>query len=112
MSIKKRFDNVLGEEYDLLKLAYPHYDQLELSASEVITAHFADSDLLTIRTLEIGCGSGITTKFLLECDQRLHVVAIDNEPKMLKAFRENLVKWEAEDRVICGSGGRVQVCQG
>ena len=63
---------MLGEEYDLLKLAYPHYDQLELSASEVITAHFADSDLLTIRTLEIGCGSGITTKFLLECDHVKH----------------------------------------
>lgn len=96
---EQRFDNVLGEEYDLLKLAYPHYDDLERAAAKTISDHYVGSEQKIIQTFEIGCGSGITTKFLLEADPRLHIVAIDSEPKMLHTFRKNLVSWQAENRV-------------
>ncbi len=95
----KRFDNALGEEYELLKLAYPHYDEFETKIGTTIADHFKDSSLSQIKTLEIGSGTGITTKFLLECDARLHIVAVDNEKKMMDQISSNLNQWGASARV-------------
>jgi tRNA (cmo5U34)-methyltransferase len=95
----KRFDNALGEEYELLKLAYPHYDSFETMIGTVIAEHFKDNPLSSIKTLEIGSGTGITTKFLLECDPRLQIVAVDNEKKMMEQISENLKRWDAVSRV-------------
>ncbi len=94
-----RFGNVLGEEYDLLKLAYPHYDRLQKEIGNVISDHFKGSDQKAISALEIGCGTGITTKFLLECDSRLHIVAVDNEKKMLDQIKVNIDRWNAASRI-------------
>ena len=95
-----RFDNVLGEEYDILKLAYPHYDELQRRLSSVIADHHKDRETETIKVLEIGCGTGITTKFLLDCDPRITITAIDNDKKMLEQIKENLETWNVKDRVL------------
>ena len=97
---KKRFENVLGgDEYDLLKQAIPHYDELQAMIGRLVAAHFKDRNESRIHVLEIGPGSGITTKVLLECDPRIHVTAVDNGVKMSRAFKKNIRKWGYEKRV-------------
>ncbi len=95
----QRFNNILGEEYELLKLAYPHYDELQQAVGQAIREHFKDSQVGSIVTMEVGCGTGITTKFLLDSDSRVRVVAVDNEKKMIDQIQDNLNRWQASNRV-------------
>ena len=75
-----RFEGVIGgSEYDLLKLAMPHYDELQAQIGAVVREHL--SSLMyhkRFKVLEIGPGSGITTKALLDCDPRITITAVDN----------------------------------
>lgn len=95
----QRFHNALGEEYDLLKLAYPHYDRLQDEIGKAIADHYKNSNSSTITVLELGCGTGITTDALLRCDSRTRITALDGEEKMIVQARENVKNWKAEDRV-------------
>ena len=83
MSDDKRFDGALGEEYGLLKLALPYYDELECIIGEKIRLHCASNKQASpIDVVEGGCGTGLTTIQILEADSRIHIIAIDNEPTM------------------------------
>ena len=94
-----RFHETLGSEYELLKLTYPHYDEFENVIGREISKKFSASELEEIKVLDIGCGTGITTKVLLDCDPRVRVVALDNEQVMLDQIKENIATWKATDRV-------------
>jgi len=94
-----RFNNVLADEYDLLKMAIPHYDTVEGEVGKAVVSHFSGSSRHLIQVLEIGPGSGITTKVLLDCDPRTSLVAVDNEEKMLKQVRDRVTGWGADSRV-------------
>lgn len=91
MTDEKRFYGILGEDYDQFKLAVPHHDELQDAVAERISAFGArNANLRTIVVLEIGCGHGETTRRILDADPRVHVIAVDNDAKMLKAARERL----------------------
>ncbi|HEU0080757.1 MAG TPA: methyltransferase domain-containing protein [Candidatus Paceibacterota bacterium] len=100
---QKRFENVLGgDEYDLLKQAIPHYDELQARIAHAVSDHFPWIDRhhqKEIKVLEIGPGSGITTKALLKCDPRVIVTAVDNGTKMSKTFKKNIRAWGYSKRV-------------
>ena len=66
----------------------PHYDELEAKIGEIIARKFSGENISKIEVLEIGPGSGITTKVLLDCDKRVSIIAVDNSQKMREAFLE------------------------
>ncbi len=84
---EKRFSETIGEEYDLFKLSLPHLDDIEKYSVRKLAEYFDKNK--TIKVLEIGFGTGITTKLLLE-DEKINLVAIDSESKMLEQAREKL----------------------
>lgn len=85
-----RFHNQLGDEYELFKLASPHYDELQNSVGDLIKESFASNDTKEIEVLEIGFGAGATSIVILNSDSRVTLTAIDSEPLMLPKTAEEL----------------------
>jgi tRNA (cmo5U34)-methyltransferase len=81
--IEARFKDQIGDEYDLFQLASPHYSQLEQSIGILLKNEFAKLDRDNIKILEIGFGTGITSKIILKADKRILLSATDNEQIML-----------------------------
>jgi len=84
----KRFEGTIGEEYELLKLALPYYDELESAIGRVVrshceTRHPAGFINPLIHVVEGGCGTGLTTKEILQASPYIVVTAIDSEQVML-----------------------------
>jgi ubiquinone/menaquinone biosynthesis C-methylase UbiE len=81
MKDNKRFNNILGEEYELFTNAVYYYYDLEETIADKVSS-FVNRDNLVL--LEIGAGSGITTNVILEkSDKKVLIKAVDNEQKML-----------------------------
>lgn len=91
-----RFSGTPGEEYELLLMAYPHYEELQNTVGQSIKETFAESDAKELNILEIGCGTGITSKVLLDSDQRVKLAALDNEEIMLNQAKEKLTDYKKE----------------
>lgn len=85
-----RFHNQLGDEYELFKLASPHYDELQNTVGDLIKSNFANNDVKEIEVLEIGFGAGATSAVILNSDNRVNLTAIDNESLMLSKTEEKL----------------------
>ncbi len=90
MTNEERFHNQIGDEYDLFQLASPHHDELQNSVGSVIRDRFGTSKQTEIQILEIGFGTGITSKVILNSDQRVNLVGVDNEPLMFSKARHAL----------------------
>lgn len=87
---EQRFSGKMGQEYDLLKGAYPKYDELHQVLADIIAGQVSQNSESNINTLEVGCGSGITSEFILKSRRDLFLTAIDNEPKMVTQAGQNL----------------------
>jgi tRNA (cmo5U34)-methyltransferase len=79
---EQRFSDQIGDEYDLFQLASPHYNELQNSVGEMLKLEFNKSNLTTINVLEIGFGTGLTSKIVLMAYDRIKLKAVDNEPIM------------------------------
>lgn len=91
MTSEQRFaGNLGGHDYDLVRLACPHYDDLQKEVQRAINSWSFSRDAKTINILELGAGTGETTKRILSADPRIKVTALDNEPQMIQTARENL----------------------
>ena len=77
----KRFHGKIGEEYNLFKLVCPHYEELQEKLAEKIKSFSNNKET---KAIEIGFGSGYTTAIVLEKNPKIKIVAIDNEPTMIK----------------------------
>lgn len=81
MKENKRFNNILGEEYELFRNAVYYYDTLEETIAEKVASFVSEDGLIL---LEIGAGSGITTDAVLDkLNNKVLIKAVDNEQKML-----------------------------
>lgn len=85
-----RFHNELGDDYDLFKLASPHHDELQNSVAGLVGNLYGNKDFTEIRVLEIGFGTGITSKEILQADERIRLTAVDNEETMLSKAKQKL----------------------
>ncbi len=85
-----------GSEYDDLLLVLDFYAEFQAETGKAIQEYIAEhcQGLETIKVLEAGTGTGITTLELLKADPRVQVISVDNEPKMLDAVKE---KFAAND---------------
>jgi len=90
MDDEKRFSGKMGEDYDLLRRAYPKYDELHQVLADIIADHASRNNGNAVRAIEIGCGSGITSEYILNSRGDLFLTAIDNEPKMIAQAGLNL----------------------
>ena len=91
-----------GSEYDDLLLAIDYYDELQSETGRALKEYIQKSctDSMTIRVLEAGPGTGITTLKLVDTDPRVHIIAVDNEEKMLRAVKAKFQEVpELKDRV-------------
>jgi tRNA (cmo5U34)-methyltransferase len=76
-------------EYEILEHLCPMAAELSRRVGEVASGlPAASSDGLA--AVEIGCGTGITTRALLRARPDIMVTAIDNEPEMLGRARDSL----------------------
>jgi tRNA (cmo5U34)-methyltransferase len=95
----KRFHGKAGEEYNLFKLACPHFEELENTLGKIIKEQFQDKNNLEIKVLEIGCGPGYTTLIILDADKRTKIVAVDNGPVMVEQAKTILKDFIDNKRV-------------
>jgi ubiquinone/menaquinone biosynthesis C-methylase UbiE len=101
MSDERRFSGRLSEQYDKLKLAYPDFDTLQTRVAEAVSrlragaaeagaggsAPDAHRGAAAGRALDIGAGSGFTSRAVLDAVPELSVIALDNEPAMIEQLR-------------------------
>lgn len=92
-----RFSESLGgSEYEDLLLALDFYNEFQAETGKALQAYIAEhcQGMASIKVLEAGPGTGITTLELLKADPRVQVVSVDNETKMLEAVRARFDKIE------------------
>lgn len=87
---EQRFDGAIGQEYDLFCRAIPHYDEFQDVVRTTLTDYFATKDQPEIKVLEIGYGTGFTTKKILSADPRIRVIGVDYNERMRAAARTAL----------------------
>src|SRR4030042_4820297 len=97
--MKKRFKGKMSEEYNLIALAAPQYTACERKLGEILKKHFSLQKSNRFDVLEVGCGSGVTSEIILKADKRIHLVAVDNELKMISQIKKKLVKHVGQKRV-------------
>lgn len=96
---KYKFGGKIGEGYDLLVLAIPYFKEFENSVGKTIKNRLSGSARKIINVLEIGCGTGKTTEIILKSCPKIKIVAVDNEPVMLKQAKSNLKNYIRKGRV-------------
>jgi hypothetical protein len=80
----ERFD-AIAKEYDLWPLVDPAYDVLHSRFIEVVKQEIGRMNRpenQRIEVMEIGFGTGHTTKLLLQCDPRIHVIGFEPSEEM------------------------------
>jgi len=85
---KQRFDNQIGEEYDLFRLASPYHDEIQNEAASLLKSNLSKRKNITV--VEIGFGTGITSKLILGSDPRINLLAVDNVEIMLAKAQKTL----------------------
>ncbi|WP_347989689.1 class I SAM-dependent methyltransferase [Methylomonas sp. AM2-LC] len=87
---ERLFDGPIAEEYNLLHIICPAAADISQRIGEFV-GHWKESNALdSIEILEIGCGTGFTTKQLLRHSPNSRLTGIDNAPDMLEQAAVNL----------------------
>ena len=103
MTLQTRFSGAIGNDYDLFKLPAPHFDELQQRAGQLVYENYRSKERTgRFNVLEIGCGTGETTRHILESDMNVHVLTIDNDFGMLEQARDNLASFGDCVQFICG----------
>ncbi|MCH7850580.1 MAG: class I SAM-dependent methyltransferase [Nanoarchaeota archaeon] len=97
--LNKDYNKKILEELNLFKNACPHFDKLQKTVGRIIKKQFKNSNHKTLNLIEIGCGTGNTTKILLACDKRISVTAIDIDNNALKYSKSILKDYTKKKRV-------------
>jgi tRNA (cmo5U34)-methyltransferase len=81
----ERFKGVISRDYDLVILALPFYFESQNTLADVIAARYA-----TPTVVDIGVGTGLTTRAIIEKNPRSVVIGVDNERIMIEQAGINL----------------------
>ena len=85
-----RFKGTLSSEYDELKLVVPHYNKMQETLVDIASEYCEGRKS---KLLEVGTGTGVSTKAILENFQDVNIISIDNEPQMMEQARINLADY-------------------
>jgi tRNA (cmo5U34)-methyltransferase len=91
------FSGVIGQDYELLKLICPLMTTMSQLVGEGVRQYPVAMD--TLKVVELGGGTGITTLALLAARDGLHIISIDNEPTMQNQAKQSLKPWCDRGRV-------------
>ncbi|UPT74953.1 MAG: class I SAM-dependent methyltransferase [Elusimicrobiota bacterium] len=99
MATERRFSGTLTSEYDLFDLACPKGPILDATMAREIRRFKPRRQTQVLDALELGFGTGFTSKVILGCRADLRLTAMDNEPQMLPKARKNLKQWIGDGRL-------------
>lgn len=83
----RRFSGSIGENYDLFRLAVPHHDELQRCTANIVADAVRGTAQPTM--VDIGCGTGITSKAVATEVSRGEILAIDSEATTLEQAKSN-----------------------
>ncbi len=90
-----RYAEFSGEsQYEDLLIPFDFYHKFQAETANLLKYHIEKKCAAhsTINVLEVGFGTGITTREILKIDPRIRVTAIDNEEKFVAIAKHNLAK--------------------
>jgi spermidine synthase len=80
MASENRFEGRLAEEYHLITLAYPDFEEFQRGLAHLLVEEVPPHG----RVAEIGTGDGFTTEIILASRDDIHLVSVDVDPIMVK----------------------------
>ncbi len=89
-NIEPRKFSDIDQDYELFRIACPHYEEMHQKIAEVIRLHFAGCEKPVISVLGVGTGHGDTARYAANADPRIAVESVDNEPVMIERAKVNL----------------------
>lgn len=95
---ERRFQGVLSENYDLIELWLPDYNEIQDVVATAITSRYRAPLIV-----DIGLGTGGTSKAILTKSPEARIIGIDNEISMLAGARVRL-----SSQIWAGS---VRICE-
>ena len=87
------FHGAFAEEYHFLQQICPEIIDINQKVAEFVAAWVPPSPASPdrpLRLVEIGCGTGMTTRRLLDSRDDIQILAMDNAPAMVSQARDNL----------------------
>ena len=93
------FHGAFAEEYHFLMQISPQAAEMSRRVGAYVADWVSPHPCNRLEVLEIGCGTGITTKCLEAGRNDIRIVSMDNAPAMLKQARCHLAREIAEGRV-------------
>jgi tRNA (cmo5U34)-methyltransferase len=98
MSEDRRFKGAMSEEYRLIRLALPHFDELQRLVARAVEAYVPACRSNNVQVLDLGCGDGVTSDMILSSRRDAVVTALDNEEQMVEQASKNLREYIQEGR--------------
>jgi ubiquinone/menaquinone biosynthesis C-methylase UbiE len=94
------YPDSLLEDYDLLMGAYPQHFKLREEVAIIVDNHFGKSKGVI---LDIGCGAGETTEYILKKNSSIKIIAVDNDKRIINRLKERLKEYVSNNRLtpIC-----------
>jgi ubiquinone/menaquinone biosynthesis C-methylase UbiE len=93
LATERRFGGTLTSEYELFDLACPKGPVLDATMAREIRRFRPRRPTEVLEGLELGFGTGLTTRVVLAARPDLRLTALDSEPQMLPKARNNLKEW-------------------
>ena len=90
MDSEFRFKGAMSEEYRLIKLALPHFEEMQERVAGAVLEHQKSTGRSDMAGMDIGCGDGVTAHAILASISGVHLICLDNERKMIDQARSNL----------------------
>jgi len=95
MSSEYGFKGARNEEYQLIRKVYPHFGEMQRLVAETVSRHAGGR---LVRVADLSCGDGQMAHTILSACPTAHVVALDNEEKMIQQAGDNLEEFVREGR--------------
>ena len=93
------FEGAFAEEYHFLERICPPAAAMSRRVGDFVRDWVAPTDSRPLELLELGCGTGITTRHLLHSRPDARILSVDNAPAMLNQARGFLADAVAEGRL-------------
>ena len=90
MNDERRFKGKMSEEYQLISLALPHFEELQSQVGKAVGEYQAKPNTPTLRVMDIGCGDGVTSHTILRSRGDVYIVCLDSEEEMIRQAKINL----------------------
>ncbi len=91
------FSDNQKEEYSILEKVYGNYISFQEGICEIVNSFRSDEKL---KILEIGFGTGITTKQIVNRKTNDEIIVVDNDPAMERIFREEKPQELSDDNIV------------